>query len=96
LQQINSNLNPVGSISPTGTLSQPTSVLNSPNTVQQAGFPTVPSYNIGTPAPSTQSFASTTAATGNSIASPVNPGNQNAGVNAAGNSASFPTNPLFP
>src|SRR5580658_8530182 len=36
LTQVNTTLLPVGSVSPTGTLTQPTSSLNSPNTVQQA------------------------------------------------------------
>jgi hypothetical protein len=100
LTQVNTTLNPVGTISPTGTLTQPTSVLNTPNTVQQAGFPTVPNYNIGTPTPTTQSFAQVLAPSispGSNIASPSNPGNQNVGASSAANpTASFPTNPLFP
>jgi hypothetical protein len=98
LSQVNTTLLPVGSVSPTGTLAQPTSVLNSPNTVQQAGFPTVPSYNIGTATPTTQSVTVSTASTSPLIANPSNPSGQGTSSITQNGSVSRtnPTNPLFP
>ena len=98
LGQVNTNLSPVGSISPTGTLTQPTSVLNTGGTVQQAGFPSVPSYNIGTPAPTTQSINLGSTAGQASIANPSNPSGQGTSSITGNGSASRsnPTNPLYP
>jgi hypothetical protein len=97
LSQVNTGLNPVGSISPLGTLTQPTSVLNNPNTTQNPGFPTVPSYNIGGAAtPNTQLFSSNTPNGGGTLASPANPGTQNVGVTGgAGGGLTIP-NANFP
>jgi len=97
LSQVNTGINPVGSISPVGTLTQPTSVLNNPNTTQNPGFPTVPSYNIGgANSPATQIF-STLAPNGgaNALASPTNPGGQNVGVTGGAGGGVIPS-PNFP
>lgn len=97
LNQTNTSLQPVGSISPTGVLTQPTSVLNSPNTVQYPGQPTVPTYNLGTPSP-VQAGATQPATTATLTTTPAlvpnatNPANQSIGAAPASN----PTNPLFP
>jgi hypothetical protein len=88
LQQVNTGLIPVGSISPTSVLIQPTSSLNTPGSAQQAGFPTVPVYNIGTNTPTAQS----TVAGGSSFVQTgigtTNPGNL--GINTTQNLNSIP------
>jgi hypothetical protein len=98
LSQVNTGINPVGSISPLGTLTQPTSVLNNPNTTQNPGFPTVPSYNIGGGASAATQIFSTLAPNGgaNTLASPTNPGAQNVGATGgAGGGLTIP-GPNFP
>lgn len=98
LSQVNTGLNPVGSISPTGTLTQPTSVLNNPNTTQAAGFPTVPNYNIGGSVVNTTQLFSSQVANGgaNTLATPTNPGAQNVGATGgAGGGLTIP-GPNFP
>lgn len=105
LNQVNTTLIPVGSTSPNSTLTQPTSVLNTPGSAQQLGYPTVPVYNIGTLAPTSQNVASgsgstvpTSLATPTSLASPANPGNFGSSTLTNFNSVSRsnPTNPLYP
>ncbi|MDR3614240.1 MAG: hypothetical protein P4L53_11810 [Candidatus Obscuribacterales bacterium] len=98
LSQVNTGINPVGSISPLGTLTQPTSVLNNPNTTQNPGFPTVPNYNIGgINTPATQVFSNLAPNGGaGTLASPTNPGAQNVGVTGgAGGGLTIP-GPNFP
>lgn len=98
LSQVNTGINPVGSISPLGTLTQPTSVLNNPNTTQNPGFPTVPNYNINSGSPLATQIFSTAAPNGgaNSLASPTNPGAQNVGATGgAGGGLTIP-GPNFP
>jgi hypothetical protein len=98
LSQVNTGINPVGSISPLGTLTQPTSVLNNPNTTQNPGFPTVPSYNIGGIASPASQIFSTSAPNGgaSALASPTNPGGQNVGVTGGAGGRGVIPGPNFP
>jgi len=99
LGQVNTGLTPVGSISPTSPLVQPTSSLNTPGSIQQAGFPTVPTYNIGTATPTSQG---TVTGSGNavptSIGNPTNPLNfgGNLGTSTVNFNAASRTNPINP
>jgi hypothetical protein len=98
LSQVNTGINPVGSISPLGTLTQPTSVLNNPNTTQNPGFPTVPNYNIGgINTPATQIFSNLAPNGGaNTLASPANPGAQNVGAAGGAGGAGVIPSSSFP
>ena len=98
LSQVNTGINPVGSTSPQGALSNPASILTNPNTTQNPGFPTVPTYNINGGSPLTTQIFSTAATNGgaNSLANPTNPGAQNVGATGGGGGGLTIPGPNFP